>query len=231
MEKGDVVRVLVAVGDLKADQPVLELETDKATIEVPSSVAGRISDVKVKAGEKVKVGQVVLVIDGAGEAAAALKRRRDPAPAAAAPAPEPRRRRPPRASRATPAAPKPGEARRSWTSARRARRRPSNPTTPRRSPPASAPRRARPVSSRPPVPAAPSVRRFARELGVDIARVSGTGPGGRIGQDDVKQHVKATLSGAGGSAAPSPRRSRISRSGARSRSSRCPTSAGRRRSS
>ena len=56
---GDVLRVLVKPGDTVAkDQPVLELETDKATIEVPSSVAGRVTDVKVKAGDKVKVGQV-----------------------------------------------------------------------------------------------------------------------------------------------------------------------------
>ena len=67
---GDVVRVLVSPGDTIAkDQPVLELETDKATIEVPSSVAGTVGEVRVKAGEKVKVGQVVLtLVDGAGAA-------------------------------------------------------------------------------------------------------------------------------------------------------------------
>src|SRR6478672_6960082 len=64
VEKGDVVRVLVAAGDtVKVDQPVLELETDKATIEVPSTVAGKISAVNIKAGDKVKVGQIVLVVD------------------------------------------------------------------------------------------------------------------------------------------------------------------------
>src|SRR3954469_6700591 len=67
---GDVVRVLVSPGDTIAkDQPVLELETDKATIEVPSSVAGTVGEVRVKAGEKVKVGQVVLTVsDGDGAA-------------------------------------------------------------------------------------------------------------------------------------------------------------------
>src|SRR5919107_5521759 len=61
---GDVVRVLVKPGDTIAkDQPVLELETDKATIEVPSSVAGTVGEVRVKPGEKVKVGQVVLTVD------------------------------------------------------------------------------------------------------------------------------------------------------------------------
>src|SRR5471032_1249189 len=64
IEKGDVVRVLVAAGDvIKVDQSVIELETDKATIDVPSSVGGKIIEVKVKAGEKVKVGQVVLVLE------------------------------------------------------------------------------------------------------------------------------------------------------------------------
>src|SRR3982751_1954338 len=70
VEKGDVVRVLVAAGDtVKVDQPVLELETDKATIEVPSTVAGKISAVNIKAGDNVKVGQIVLVVEsdaGAG---------------------------------------------------------------------------------------------------------------------------------------------------------------------
>ena len=62
---GDVLRVLVKPGDtLEKDQPVLELETDKATIEVPSSVAGQVKDVKVKAGDKVKVGQAILSVEG-----------------------------------------------------------------------------------------------------------------------------------------------------------------------
>ena len=68
---GDVTRVLVKVGDTIAlEQPVLELETDKATIEIPSSVAGRVTDIKVKQGDKVNVGAVVLSVeDGAGKAA------------------------------------------------------------------------------------------------------------------------------------------------------------------
>src|SRR3954470_10572119 len=67
---GDVLRVLVKAGDtLAKDQPVLELETDKATIEVPSSVAGQVKEVKVKVGDKVKVGQVILSVDaGAADA-------------------------------------------------------------------------------------------------------------------------------------------------------------------
>src|SRR5579862_9682227 len=64
IKAGDVLRVLVKPGDMIAkDQAVLELETDKATIEVPSSVAGQVKDVRVKAGDKVKVGQAILSVD------------------------------------------------------------------------------------------------------------------------------------------------------------------------
>ena len=67
--QGDVLKVLVKVGDMVAiDQAVVELETDKATIEVPSDVAGKVKEIKAKAGDKVKPGQVVLVLEGAGEA-------------------------------------------------------------------------------------------------------------------------------------------------------------------
>ena len=61
---GDVAKVLVSVGDtVKLEQPVIELETDKATIEVPSSVVGTVKEIKVKAGDKVKVGQAILSYD------------------------------------------------------------------------------------------------------------------------------------------------------------------------
>ena len=72
IEAGDVLRVLVKAGDTIAkEQPVLELETDKATIEVPSSVAGVVKEIKVKAGDKVKVGQAILSYDeGVGAASA-----------------------------------------------------------------------------------------------------------------------------------------------------------------
>src|SRR5215470_6360767 len=70
VSSGDVLRVLVKPGDaVVKDQPVLELETDKATIEVPASVEGVVTDIKVKAGDKVKVGQTILSVDSAGAAA------------------------------------------------------------------------------------------------------------------------------------------------------------------
>jgi pyruvate dehydrogenase E2 component (dihydrolipoamide acetyltransferase) len=174
----DVLRVLVKAGDVLAkDQPVLELETDKATIEVPSSVAGQVREIKVKAGDKVKVGQTILSVES-GDGATA------PAPApAAAKSPEPA----PVAQAAPPPPPPPG---------------PPAPT-------AEAPRPVpqdrekvvdisrgvrsaviEPESSGPAAPAAPSVRRMARELGVDINEVTGTGDEGRISIDDVKAHAK-----------------------------------------
>ena len=84
---GDVLNVLVKVGDTVAkDQGVLELETDKATIEVPSSVAGTVSEIKVKSGDKVTIGQVVLTLNEEASAAASAPSPSQPA-APAAPAP------------------------------------------------------------------------------------------------------------------------------------------------
>src|SRR5262249_30194449 len=75
ISSGDVLRVLVKPGDtIQKEQSVLELETDKATIEVPSSVAGTVKEVKVKAGDKVKVGQAILSVDDGGGASAGLAR-------------------------------------------------------------------------------------------------------------------------------------------------------------
>ena len=96
IEGGDVLRVMVKPGDaIKKDQPVLELETDKATIEVPSSADGVVKEVKVKPGEKVKVGQTIFIVDenGAGAAPAESGRADGRAQAAAS------RRRRPRAER------------------------------------------------------------------------------------------------------------------------------------
>jgi len=164
VEKGDVVRVMVKAGDVIAvDQPVFELETDKATIEVPSTVAGTVVEMKIKQGDKVKPGQVVLTVDADAE----VPKSRGPE----VPKSEPESRgsevaEVPKSESKPAEAPKPAEA-------------------------------ARPEVEGRPVPAAPSTRRFARELGVDISQVSGTGPGGRIGQEDVKAYVKTTMSSGG----------------------------------
>jgi pyruvate dehydrogenase E2 component (dihydrolipoamide acetyltransferase) len=179
IEKGDVVRVLVGVGDVvEKDQSILELETDKATIEVPSTTAGKVTEVRVKVGDKIKVGQVAFVIDetAGGNAPEAPAQKAEPAAAAAPEA---------KAPAATPVAPSP---------APKAAPAPVVDIAAARQAQAPAPAR---VESGAPVPAAPSVRRYARELGVPIGEVPGTGPGGRIGQADVKEHVKTLLANPG----------------------------------
>jgi pyruvate dehydrogenase E2 component (dihydrolipoamide acetyltransferase) len=188
---GDVTKVLVNVGDTIAqEQPVLELETDKATIEVPSSVAGVVKEIRVKKGDKVKVGAVVLTVDapsstnGGGAAAQSAKPApvAEPAPAAAAPAaaaPAP----------ATPPKVVPMPVR-PFDSAQG--RQASEPT------PASAAAPAPPARADGRVaPASPAVRRLAREIGVNINDVEGSGPNGRISQDDVKEQARRILSSIG----------------------------------
>ena len=87
IKSGDLVRILVSVGDaVSQDQPVLELETDKATIEVPSPVAGKVREIFVKNGDKVNVGQLILTVDGdTGAAKSAATTAAKPEAAAAAP--------------------------------------------------------------------------------------------------------------------------------------------------
>jgi len=180
--EGDVLNVLVKVGDtLAVDQSVLELETDKATIEVPSDVAGKVTAIKVKAGDKVKPGQAVLTLEGStgsngssGSKAEAPKQeasKQEAAPAAAA---------------EEPAAPE--RPRASVTNIASGRPQAAAPAPP---PPPVAPSH---VTS---APAAPSVRRLAREIGVDVSQVPGTGPGGRITQDDIKEFAKRVMNSLG----------------------------------
>jgi pyruvate dehydrogenase E2 component (dihydrolipoamide acetyltransferase) len=179
IQAGDVINLLVSVGDtIEVDQPVLELETDKATVEVPSSVAGTIKEIHIKAGDTVKVDQLILTLEGTAPAAEPASQ---PAPATAQPpAPEPQPEAKPESERATP--PQPEVA------------------------PVSSPTRA-PTSvpvAYSAVPAAPNVRRLAREIGVDIAQVHGAGPEGRISMTDVKNYARLrSLAGlTGASAAP-----------------------------
>jgi pyruvate dehydrogenase E2 component (dihydrolipoamide acetyltransferase) len=249
---GDVVRVLVKPGDaIKNDQPVLELETDKATIEVPSSVSGTIKDIKVKTGDKVKVGQTVLVVeDGGGakeSAPAAGAEKPTPQPAAAAEEGGLSQVAPGQATETAPAdagqADKNGEARRrsEWEldadddapaepaaeqtaaatppppAAQAAYRLPEDHVeTPSPKPKrgevveisrgarVAAPAEPAPASEGLPPAAAPSVRRVARELGVDIRRVPPSGPGGRITVDDVQGFVKQSMADATASEAAAP---------------------------
>ena len=192
--QGDVLKVLVKAGDtLKVDQPVLELETDKATVEVPSDVAGIVKEVRVKEGEKVKPGQAVLVVDAgvAGappephveepEAKAAPAGKAAPAAAEAATEPEPE----PEAPAEAPAADNPPAA-----ASERPKASVFSIASARQAPPPAA-------GSGTGAPAAPSVRRLAREIGVDVSQVPGSGAGGRITQDDVKAFAKRVMTSFG----------------------------------
>jgi pyruvate dehydrogenase E2 component (dihydrolipoamide acetyltransferase) len=193
---GDVLRVLVKAGDtLAKDQPVLELETDKATIEVPSSVSGQVQVVKVKAGDKVKVGQPILSVDDAaaqpawsGAADTAIAQE---TPKAAVP---PRSVAPP--APVAPAAAVVGAdvSDKAGAIEARAQSGPAGKVVDisrgtRQTPEPGAEPEA------PVAPAAPSVRRMARELGVDINQVGGSGQAGRISVDDVKAHARRLITG------------------------------------
>jgi pyruvate dehydrogenase E2 component (dihydrolipoamide acetyltransferase) len=193
--QGDVLKVLVKVGDtLAVDQSVLELETDKATIEVPSDVAGKVTAIKVKAGDKVKPGQAVLTLEGASGANGASGAKTE----------APKQEAAPQAPKA-PQAPQAPEA--SAPQAPQAPQAPEAPERPRASvtniasgrPQAAAPAAPPPVapSHVTSAPAAPSVRRLAREIGVDVSQVPGTGPGGRITQDDIKEFAKRVMNSLG----------------------------------
>jgi len=208
---GDVVRILVKPGDgIAKDQPVLELETDKATIEVPSSLAGTVKDVKVKTGEKVKVGQAILTVE---EGAADSKE------TSAGPKPQPEGaaeegglsqqatsdRAPAQAKAST--APEPVASEPEEKDEEEDEEQPESVESPRqkRGEVVDINRAARPApppvasgsNEGVPAPAAPSVRRIARELGVDIRQVSGSGPGGRIIAEDVQAFVRQVMSSGG----------------------------------
>ena len=266
IEAGEITSVLVSVGDsLEEDQPVIELETDKAVIEVPSSVSGTIAEIMVSEGDTAAVGQVILTVEGqsgggAQEPETGVRKAESPAPPAAQPpAPaggEALASRPvevtlpalgegiesgdivavlvsagsdiaiddpvleieidkgvvempsPLAGKVTAVHVSEGdkaavgqlvltvESRTSAPEAAPAAPAPSPPAEEEPPAPAPAPAPAAPTGTDTPaptklVPAAPSVRRLAREIGIDIAEVRGTGPGDRISADDVKAHARA----------------------------------------
>ena len=217
VEAADVSRVLVNVGDtIKKDQPVLELETDKATIEVPSSVAGVIKEIKVQKGQKIQVGAVVLTVEeagnGAGKPAAS-------APAATAAAPASAATEPVVAETPAAAAPQQAAATKPEPADHKVISMPQRPSPSSGRPepvegrsapveakqaPAESPAPAPSAPRGPAAPAAPSVRRLAREIGVDINQVQGSGPGGRISLDDVKEHARRILSSVGAAGASAP---------------------------
>ena len=164
VERADVVRVLVAPGDTVAvDQALLEIETDKATVEVPSPVAGTVTTVAAEAGATLAVGGLIasLDADGDGPVEDAPTEAGAEAPAAETPAAEP--------------APSPA----------------TGPTPP--SPAAPATPEPRSATPRRRALAAPSVRKLAREVGVDVDAVEGSGANGRVSLDDVKAHTRRAM--------------------------------------
>lgn len=180
---GDVARVMVKVGDVVArEQPVLELETDKATIEVPSSVAGVVTDVLVKKGDKVKVGALVLSVRDEAQGTT-------PAPASGATAAEVAPP-PPAPVAETVAAP-------ALAMPERAAEHKVLPMPRPAARPDASPGSGGGAPANTSAPAAPSVRRLAREVGVDVNEVLGTGANGRITEGDVKEHARRMLSSMG----------------------------------
>lgn len=168
---GDVLEVFVSEGDqVNKDDALIEIETDKATAVVPSDFAGTISKIHVAEGDTINVGEVIVTLETSGAPAAAEPaappappKVEEAAPAPAAP-PEPVVEQPVAAPQPKPAAPTP--------------------------PPAPQP--AAPAGGLANVPAGPSMRRLAREVGIDLRNVTGTGAGGRITRDDIMQVVRGS---------------------------------------
>jgi len=163
-----VIEVLVKPGDaIEVEQSLITVESDKASMEIPSSAAGTLKELKVKVGDVVNIGDLIAVIEGAAPAAGAAPAPA-PAPAAAAAAAAAPATTSASAPAPAPAAPAPAAA---------------APHDPTKSPSAGLPH------------ASPSVRKFARELGVPLEEVKGSGPKGRITQEDVQGFTQAVMSG------------------------------------
>jgi pyruvate dehydrogenase E2 component (dihydrolipoamide acetyltransferase) len=189
IETGDVIQLLVAVGEtIVKDQPVMELETDKAVIEVPSPVGGVVQTIHVQAGDKAAVGQRILTVETA--AAAPTAARPAPITVRAEPTVEAREARPP--TRLLAPVDQDGSAEAAPAASPLAR--PPEDDEPAAAGPAQSPGH----DPGPAAPAAPSVRRLAREIGVDIHDVAGSGPGGRIRTEDVKDYARQHLADRGG---------------------------------
>jgi pyruvate dehydrogenase E2 component (dihydrolipoamide acetyltransferase) len=179
IDSGDLVRLMISPGaSVSEGQPVMELETDKAVVEVPSSVTGVVREVKVKEGQKVKVGEVIFTLEGGAVAEVEPARRHQPVEHIS------------------------GQqaARLAFQLAMRAEGKTEEQALPPDQPPAPVSAFSMPVqldkvagTDRDPIPAAPHVRRLAREIGVNIRSVQGSGPGGRVSEDDVKQCAKNAL--------------------------------------
>lgn len=187
IESGDVLDVLVSEGEtITKEQSICEIETDKATVDVPSSHAGKVLKIHIAAGDNVPIGATLLTLEAAIES--------QPEPAAEPPAPV-QVPEPETPVAETPVVETPGPKRDSE---------PTPVTAPPRQPAETAPVAQSPAVVDLPIedlalaPAGPAIRRLAREVGVDLSRVRGSGSGGRITRDDVLMVVRHA------SAAPQP---------------------------
>ncbi|MEO1527132.1 MAG: 2-oxo acid dehydrogenase subunit E2 [Planctomycetota bacterium] len=195
IESGDVLEIFVSVGDtITAGQDIVEMETDKATVPVPAKIGGKVTKVSVSEGDTVPIGGVLLEVEASDTA---------PAPAPAAPAPAaPPAPEPPAPAPAVPAPPAPAPEPQQVAPAPAPPQPAPQPVAPAPVAPA-APAPVAPAASGTVIPAGPAVRRFAREVGVDLSRVAGSGEGGRITRDDVLSAVRAANHSAPAAAAPS----------------------------
>ena len=181
IESGDVLEIFVTVGDvIQAGQDIVEMETDKATVPVPSSVGGTVTKISISEGDSVPIGGVLLEVEA--EAGAANEAPKEP---------------PPETTQAEPANPKsevksepvaPAPEPEPTASVEPATAQPTPSTQPAAPPPP--PPLPVTASSSTVIPAGPAVRRFAREVGVDLSSVRGTGDGGRITREDVLAVVR-----------------------------------------
>jgi len=199
IESGKIVQVMVSPGDTVArEQPILELETDKAVIEVPSSAAGVVEEVKVREGDDIEIGAVILTLSQKGEEkeAGAKKDSADERKAAAEDEAPPAEEK--EGAKIEERAEESHEEKEDVTAeepeaeGEKAEAGTAAPVMEHEAPAATEPnpRGEKPDLAREVAPAAPSVRRFAREIGIRINQVPGTGPGGRISLEDVKRYAK-----------------------------------------
>ncbi len=186
IDSGDVLDVLVAEGDvISKDQPLCEIETDKATVPIPSSHAGKVVKIHISTGDSVPVGGVLVTLEASEES---------PSPKPAASAPPAATASEPTAKAETKPEPPPADDKDESPPAT-AKTESKTPSAPKQRTPAPA-QPAAPAPSAESVPqgrvaaAGPAIRRLAREVGVDLHQVQGTGPGGRITRDDVLAVVR-----------------------------------------
>ncbi len=184
----EIIDVLVKEGDaVEVEGPLITLETEKATMDVPSTVAGVVRELKVKRGDRVSMGDLVALVEGTASAASATAEAGNRTGGGSATVPAAGQGGAQAAPASAPRTPEPGAPQTAAPATASAASRPAAPV-----------KVDEPGFSR--SHASPSIRKFARELGVDLAKVTGSGPKGRILADDVKAWVKRTLTRTGSGA-------------------------------